>query len=377
MLKSIKVLGFLAVLLLASPAVAADLRWNTGSDNPNLQIAETEQTRNLYTAGPNVVVNANVGKDLTVAGSNLEINGNVGDSLLAAGGSVNVSGDVGGSARIAGGQIRIQSKKITEDLVIAAGTVYISTDTVIVGDLLVAGGNVTVDGTVNGNVKFTGGVLTLNGQVNGNVDAKAKQSFILGPKADIGGTVNYSSREEYIRDPAAKTSAVNFTPLPKGHGAQAVFTFLTFAFFIKLIAGLIVGWLLYRIFRRRFVAAVQATGEDFWKNVGYGLVWLIVVPVVVGVAIATLIGFYAAVIVILVYALIFLISWIVGAAYFGSWLISKIEKKALKVDYVTIAVGVVLASILKFVPVVGWLFAVIITLAAMGYFVRNFKNLKE
>ncbi len=367
----------LLVMMTALPAFAADFRGPTNEDDPNVTLSAEDIVRNLYTAGANVVVNNDVDKDLTAAGSSLELNGNVGDGVLAAGGTINLKGEVGGSARIIGGQVRVDSEQITEDLVVIGGMVYISERTVVVGDLVVIGGNVVMDGTVNGGVRSIGGSLTLNGQINGNVDVKAKEAFILGPKADISGTVNYSSRSEYIRDPAAKTAAVNYTPLERGYGHSGAVAFLTVAFLIKLLALVVVTWVLFQFFRRRFVSAIQNTGESFWKNVAFGLAFMILVPILAVLLFVTFVGYYVAIILLAIYVLLMLLSCIVGMAYFGSWLVSKIEKKEMKTDYLTLILGIVVVSIVGCVPVLGGLLGLILTLAALGHFVRNFKNLKE
>ncbi len=366
--------GMTSLVFAAQSAAAADLRYNTGR-NPNFEVAASDKVTNLYTAGAQVVVNASAARDAVVAGATLQINGNTGDDLIAAGGNVDVDGNVGGSARVVGGNIRINSKSIGQDLVVAGGTVYISADTVVNGDLLVAGGNVYVDGSVKGNVKFNGGNLNLNGAVGGNVDVHATQYFQLGSKADIKGSLNYTSPVEYDRDANAKVAGqVNYTHLAGGGNRANFAALLTIAFLIKLVGALLLAFVLLWLFHNKFTNSVMETGRGFWKNVGIGLVALIVTPIVIVILMFTFIGWYIAAFLGLVYVLVLLLAGIISMSYFGSWFIAKLDKKEMRVDYLTVTLGIVLASVLKLIPLLGWIFVVILVLAGMGVIVKGLKE---
>jgi cytoskeletal protein CcmA (bactofilin family) len=350
--------GFLMsmlVLLLAPTTFAADFRYDQ-NHNPSFEVSQNDSVKNLYTAGSQVVVKANPSKDLVIAGGTLDIDGNVGYDLIAAGGTVNVRGNVGGSARIAGGNIHIDSKTIGEDLVVAGGTVYISTDTVINGDLLVAGGNVYVDG-----------------KINGNILSRNSGSLVLGSNAEVKGSINYSSPYVYQRDPNAKVGGeVKYTHVESHRGAK--YAFLTAAFVVKMLGELVMVLLLLFVLKNIFRNSIQKVGFGFWKNVGFGIIALISIPIAIGILAVSVIGWYAAIMLFLIYILMLMYAWLIAAAYFGSWVISKIKKEEIRVNYLTVALGIILAGILKMFPVLGALFAAALLLAGMGTFIRHYRK---
>ncbi|MDB4940240.1 MAG: hypothetical protein JWO40_665 [Candidatus Doudnabacteria bacterium] len=369
---AVAMLASALTLAFAGTTLAADLRFNN-NNNSALEIGSNESVTNLYTAGSQVIVKAKTAKDLVIAGANLDIDGTVGDDLLAAGGTVNVKGDVSGSARIIGGNIHIDSKVIGQDLVVAGGTVYVSSDTIIYGDLLVAGGNVYVDGAVRGNIKATAGTISLNGAVDGNVDAKTNKGLVLGSSANIKGNVNYTSAYVYQRDANAKVGgAVNYT-IKENHRNYAL-TLLTFGFLVKLAGELLAALLLLWIFKDHFRNAVRKVGYGFWHNVGIGALTLILVPIVAGIFFVTIIGWYVGVALLLMYVLMLMFAWLASAAYFGSWLVSKLDKKEMRVDWLTVIIGIILAALLTTIPLIGFLFGIVLALAGLGIFFRHYRK---
>ncbi len=373
-----KVLAFSAVLVsLAAPAIAADFKFNDNQKNQNLDIPADVVSKNLYTAGAQVTVNASPIKDLVAAGAMVMVNGNVGDDLIAVAGNLNIKGSVGGSARVAGGNVYIDSPTIGEDLLVGGGTVYIHSGTTINGDLIIGSGSVVFDGHVLGNIKFAGGSLTINGKVDGNVDATTSQIISLGSHSEIKGNFNYTAPSNTLqRDPGATILGhVNFTPkAPVRNGFGAM---VTVVMIIRLIAALVVAVLMLTIFKKRFVKTIETVGNNFWKNVGLGLVGMIVVPVVIALLFITIIGYYLAFILIAWFALSIMVSGIVGAAYFGSWLVAKIDRKEIKIDYVTVILGVVLFYVLRFIPLIGWAFAAIIVMAGFGAMLRLYNQTRR
>lgn len=365
-----------AIGVLASPALAADFRSTNGSDSKNLQVPASTNTRNLYAAGAQVTINASPVKDLVVAGGMVNVNGNVGDDLLLAGGNLNVKGTIGGSARIFGGNVYIDSPSIAEDLLVGAGTVYIHSSTIVKGDLIVGGGNVVLDGHVLGNVKIAGGSVVINGKVDGNIDGRISQTFELGAGAEVKGNINYSARLELRQDPAAKVlGQVNYSPLKKGTlGFGPV---LTVVLLIRLLGIVIVAVLLFGLFKNRFTRLALSVGNKFWQNVGIGLAGIIIVPVVVALLFVTLVGYYAAFILIAAFILTLMLGSIIGAAYFGSWLVAKIDRKEIRIDYVAVILGVVLASVLRYVPLLGWIFAGILCFSGFGAMLKAFAQARK
>ena len=377
MLKSRKIIESVLVLaglglIFAGNANAADLRFSNVNNNQIFRVAAGDNVKNLYTAGGQVIVDANSSKDAVIAGGTVTVNGNTADDLIVAGGNIYLKGNVGGSTRVAGGTINVDGK-ITGDLVILGGTVYVSSNAAIGGDVVVAGGSLVIDAPVAGSIQFAGGSLEINNTVGGDINAKLSRGLILDANANIKGTLNYQSPLEYQRDANAKTSGqVNFTQRNLNRTA-AFAALLTIAFFIRLVAVLITSLLLFYFFRKPFTSAVENTRNGgFWKNIGIGFLVLVVTPIVGILLLATIIGYYLAIITFLAYILTLIISGIIGSVALGSWMLWRVNGREFRVDYRAILVGLIVVAILRVIPLVGWLVMLLVLLTGLGAVSRQF-----
>ena len=70
-----------------------------------------------------------------------------------------------------------------------------------------------------------------------------------------------------------------------------------------------------------------------------------------------LVGYYIAGFLALWYLLLLMLSGIVGVVFFGAWIRKLISKSPEFVfDWQTVLLGVVAIMVLKFIPIIGWLF---------------------
>jgi hypothetical protein len=98
-------------------------------------------------------------------------------------------------------------------LAVIGGNALIEKGAVVNGDVVVVGGNLTIDGDISGNVAIIGGNLTLSGKIDGDIAvvggqaALTKTAEVNGDIATLGGQVD--------KDPGAKVSGdiVNNAPL--------------------------------------------------------------------------------------------------------------------------------------------------------------------
>jgi hypothetical protein len=103
---------------------------------------------------------------------------NITGNLLAAGDSVIVDGIIGG------------------DLIVAAN--YITVSGRVEGDILAIGQNINIDGEVGGNIRVIGNTIIINGDVSRNVNAFGSQ-VIIGDNSRIGWDVILGGIDSSIR----------------------------------------------------------------------------------------------------------------------------------------------------------------------------------
>lgn len=155
----------------------------------------------LITAGANIWSNGTIGQDANIAGANLTINSKVGDDLRAAGANININSEVGGELVAAGAYIIISSNTVIEkDAIIAGARVLI--DGTIKGNLDVRGDEIEIKGTVEGNVVVNAqtSLKILEGAViNGNLTYKAPEATNV-PADVVKGETEYNGTSRTHED---------------------------------------------------------------------------------------------------------------------------------------------------------------------------------
>ena len=378
MRKSNKIIVSVAALVLsfaaATLAFAADLRM-APQNNAAILVDQNQHVRNLYAAGATIEQNANSAKDSVLAGSTILINGNIADSLLAAGGNIFVKGTVGGSARIAGGNITLENK-IGEDLLVLGGNTQLTSTAEVDGDVLAAGGSFIINAPVKGNIRFAGGRLLINSKVDGSVNVIAGQ-LQFGPAAVVSGTINYKGNNPALIDPAAKVSSIHFvqrTQPQMNFNPAAVGAAALLAFLLSLAAAIIAAYVLFALFPKRFEHLVNSTMNGFWNNVLYGFIAFVVIPVAAIICAFTLIGLFVALLLAVWYFLTLLVAGLLASAAFGSYLLSRFKKNTVKVNYGTIAFGLFIVAVIKTLPVIGFIFCMLLIFAGLGTMIKAFNK---
>lgn len=353
-------------LVLATPVSAADIRASHDSKKSIFTVGPAEAVKNLYAFAGQLIVNANPSKDLTAAGGNVTINGSTPDDLLVAGGTVNVLGNVGGSARILGGTVNIDST-INDDLAVLGGNVILSAKAIVNQDLAATSVSLALNGPVHGNVKVASTALYINSLVSGNVNFTGSR-LQLGPQADIRGNIDYTSGAPYDRDANAKVAgSVNYHQ-STGKNAGARFrNFIAAGFLLKVIAVILAGLFLLWVMRRKYEAVSIEAENNFWKNVGWGLLMFVAVPIAAFILAITLAGIYIALILFFAWILALFFAWIAGATAFGMRALKFMNRGSRPTfRYGPVALALLISMILSGVPVLGALFALILTLAGLG-----------
>lgn len=361
---------FFVTLFLPPASLAADIR-----AGDTVIIPESEKNLNdLYIFGKTVQISAPVTNDIVVAGGDVNLNSSVSDDIIAAGGNLRIVGSSGGSVRIAGGNIIIDSK-IGRDLVVAGGNITILGSSEINGDLIANGGEINILGTVNGKVISNGGKVTINGKVGKQVEGNV-QDLTIGPNARIGGDLTYSSPQKAKISQGAQINGTEHFKLvqqQQKEPAEKVGAIITTFSIYKLIADIIISLILIYFFRQLLTRMfTKSFVEEPLKNGIYGLIFLIVMPIV---SVFLLFLLWLGVVSFLFYAIILIIAVYVSKIFLG-WLIVRWsynrDKKPYILDWKAAVIGPIIVFLISLIPVIGWLFLAIIYLITTGALIREF-----
>lgn len=324
---------------------------------------------NLYVGSGNVAVTGIVTGDLLVGGGNILVSGAVEKDVLLAGGNINLTGEVRDDARLIGGQIII-GNNVAGDLVAAGGTVQLLPDATVGKDVLLAGGRVISDGAVEGNLQIAGGEIVINGKVMGDVLIFGSQSVVIGKNAVIDGNLKYNSpAKANVADGAVIKGKIEFRELPAREREikSALAGFLGFVGIVKLLSAVVLVSLLVIFFKSQMTGLSRNAMDNFGKELTRGLVLFIVTPVVSVILFATFLGAAVGGVLLLSYILLVVLAMFVDAIILGSWIAKVLLKKQeIEVSWLNASLGVFLLAIVSFIPILGWLFAFVFFLVALG-----------
>jgi cytoskeletal protein CcmA (bactofilin family) len=323
------------------------------------------QEQNIYAAGSNVLVAADADADVVVAGGQVTIADKVAGDVLAAGGTVEVQAQTGGDVRIAGGQLTIDGP-VGGDAVAAGGDVTLSPQTVVNGRAWLAGGEINMDARLKNALSAAGGVINISGQVLGDVELRGEHINIL-PGASIEGQLNYYSPTQATIDPKAHIGGkITYHLIKSERPSAAVIVGVALVAFISL---LLAGIVLYLLFPRLSFSAIKAIHIETGKSIALGLALFITVPFTAIVLFSTFIGGTLAIILLAVYFVFMISSYLILALFTGDIVMRLVRfspENSKGMAIAALTVGLLILFVVLLIPFLGFLVEFIATLFALG-----------
>jgi hypothetical protein len=373
MSKVFSVLIFLLLLFVFSSqflslASAADVR----GENILIIPSEEKNLNDLYLFGNSITVEAPVTNDLVAAGRDISVDNNVSGNIMAAGGTLRIKGNSGGSVRVAGGNIVIEGE-VGRDLVVAGGTVTITKTATIAGDLLIAGGQLAIQGTVHGKAMINGGKALIEGIIDKQVEGNVGQ-LSIGPGAVIGGNLTYSSPEKATIEKSAMIKGTqHYTRIekPKNETKQFGAIFATFSLY-KLIGDILVSVALIFFLSKFMQTFVGRITSAPFRDFVWGLAFVALTPLI---SLFLLVFLLPGVAAFIIYSLVLVFS-VYLAKVFAGWLVIRWwyrrQKKEYIVDWKAGVVGPLILFVAGFVPILGWLLIAILYMISVGALIQEF-----
>lgn len=372
-----KLFALLLALVLVSWSAAEDARaveFRVGNDI----FLDQEQvlSDDLYVAGGTVNVSQEVRGDLLVAGGLVTIDGNVRQDLIVAGGRVVINGNVGDDLRVIGGQVEIK-QKVNGDVLVFGGNGVLEKTALVGGDVILAGGNFDLKGDVGGNVEGVVGRMTITGNVARNVDLEVSGKLILSGKARIGGDLDYRAPLASEIDSESVRGNLRYEPLEiasawswEKNRHLLSSGFLSYRLFL-FAAYALLALLFIQISPYFFVNGILEARGNFWRSLGVGIAAVIAAAFAALLAFVSGIGFFVGITLMFSLILSVIFAQIFVGVLLGSHLL-KIDKNSPKGRiFVAFLIGFFGYSLLTMIPIIGTIFALIASLAAVGVFLRH------
>jgi len=311
----------------------------------------------FYALGNTVAISGEVTEDLLVLGGTTKINGRIGSDLAVLAASVHVDGVVGDDARIVGGEVTV-SGEVKGDLVVVSGTLKVLSTAKIGGDIIFFGNDAEISGEVGKSIYGTSDRIRIEGVVKGDVDIRT-DALVLGDRADITGTVKYISASEIIRAQNARVAGavVRNEPTIESASLRTALVPLLILLFAALVWHLLFGRLLTRV-------STQAVTHPLRSMIiGFGLLFL--VPISVGILVASTLGGLLGLTLLFVYVALLLASTTIAGIVAGSYLLTAIYPKY-STGIPSVLLGTTTFFLLLFIPIIGVALCITIILVTMG-----------
>jgi len=398
----------LVALLGATPALAADRR----SGEAVVIGANEVIADDLYVAANTIIIDGTIQGDLLAVGATVTINGTVEGDVLAAAQAVVINGTVRDDVRVAGMAIQFgPNAQIGDDVLGGANSIEQQAGSTFGGDAYLGGSQALLAGTTRGSVEGGFAALEIRGTVGGDVtvDVGDRDTMLVTPwspgmgvatpavrsgltvadGATIGGTLHYTAPQDgQIGSAAQVANGITRTPTPTAaaavvspyqgliDGLRRYVTLFAIGLFLLWLAPTWIGGLGTTV-RRRPLATIG------WGTVGFagtivllGLIPLVAILLMVlfgwltlgGLAgITFVLGTAAFSTVLTGFTLLvsYLVQIIVGLLV-GRWLLGLIQPRWAEGRAAPLALGLALYVVLRTIPGLGILTALIVTLLGVG-----------
>ena len=364
--------AFAAIAVVCAGAAAA-LEMRSG-DEVNVDGAQSDM---VFAAGETVTLSLTATDDVFAAGSDIFVRGAKLAHAITAGGEISFEDFTAGDVIAAAGEIDVVSGEIADDFVAAGGSIDLKRAARIGGDVVVAGGELTIEAPIGASLRAAGGEIELDGEVAGDVYLDGGR-VTIGPEARIHGALTHRAREIQISPQAQIDGEVTvLRPRPEpnfAHMAQ-VAAWMTFSI---VLGFLLLGVIVALAFPRLMNDVAQIARAHPLSMLGFGLLLAIFAPILILLLVITVFGIPVALAFGAAFGLMWFLAFVSAGYAFGMFLRSRVRQgdgapdMAERALWVTI--GLIALCLACFIPVIGvfvWLVASLLGLGALSLqFVR-------
>jgi len=343
-------LGLSIVLVAGSvPALAA----TTVSGEPDATVSSSIDD-DLFTAGQTVSVDAPIKGEIFAAGQTVTISNRPDRSIFAAGLTVSLSSGAGYNAFV-GGQTVTLNGDYGHDVFVVGSSVVVESGARIRGSLYVTGNVLVVHGTIDGDVKASGQSFTSDATIGKSVNIDASTVSFSG--GSIGGDLSYAGSAKTIGldQVSVKGSTIKSDPSATGFSQPSSTTDRSVSVLdalMALVTMILIGALFILLTPVRLTAISETVRQDWVGSFLTGLVTLMVTPMLIGVALATLIGWPVALIVGFLYVSVLITSSFVAPIILGSLIIKPAKSER---PWRALLLGALIVAVTAALPVIGWI----------------------
>lgn len=319
-----------------------------------------------FAAGRSVDIDTDVAGDAIAAGGEVTLSSAVSGDAVLAGRDVRIDGDTGASVYAAGREVAIESS-VGRNVRIAGTIVDIGRHAQIGGNASIAGAHVEVDGAIEGYLQVAGGRVYIDGTVGGDVEVHARE-VVLGPNARIDGALRYRSPNALEQNAHAVVGG-GIERLTMHEPTSGVHVMRHIGRGIWTVGLMIVAVLLAAATPSFSMRVSERVRQHFLLSLLLAFAVIVGVPVAAILLFATGIGAPLGMMAILAYPILLLLGYVSAGVASGDAVLRRIKPNHVmnkRWRAVFAALGVLVISLLAWLPWVGHYVALIAVLAGVG-----------
>lgn len=338
---------FLSIAVLV-PFYAKAAFLQTG-DNVKIE----QSVKNAYLFGNKVELSTDATGDLVAAASEINIKNRVAESLFGAGATINIEGTIGKNVRTFSGDF-FQKGEVGDDLIAFFGKGELGGST-INGDLILGGGEVKSNATVRGKTKIYSDSAVLSGEYDGDVEATSDNLTISEGTLIKGKLIHRGANEASIAESAKIEQGIAYTKTESAKKGFVKFVSVAGAVNVlqSLLSLIIVTLILTSFFKEYSTKILKHSDDNKAKAALYGILTIIVTPLVILITLISVIGSILGVIVGFAYILALILAYCFAAIYIGKIFMKLIGREEEKGLYLSCTAGSILAVLISMIPYVG------------------------
>jgi hypothetical protein len=344
------------IFLIVSIGTAAEYR--TGQ-SVYLTAKDTLKS-DLFAGAETVTISGILLGDIFAGCKHLDIKGEVEDDVIAGCQTLRIGNKVGDQVIGFAQNITIDSE-VGGDVMAYAEEVWITKNAHILGNLHVGTANLNFEGgIVEGKILGGAGRAYLNGKVFKNVDISLG-SVKFGEDYNAMKGTNLKLHEALDENAEFVPDDLEITYHESKHFFQSWF------FYWSLVSMFVVGVLLISIFKNFFFDLVTYAKQDIWKNLGFGAIIFVVVPIAIVIMLVLVITIPVSLILLAAYLVVLYLSSIITGLVFGDYVVNMLKKNGNSKQLIwSLLLGVILITLIPNIPAIGWLFCLLFICFGMG-----------
>lgn len=394
-IKRIASIAALGLILTTSTALAA-VTTKEGDDNIEMRFGN-----DFYGAGNSVSVMQSQPDDVFAAGNRIIVSGEIKGDVNAAGSNVTINGIVHDDVRIFAGDATINGN-VEGDVMMFGGTLYIAEGSSISGSILVAGGEITINGDVLGDADIDGGSIKLNGSIEGTANIRGKHVAIAGM---IGGDTIVSAQTLNLNDGTTIRGNLNYwqgdgetdttgkvmgtatfdsdleqkKPMNETEAAGALAAILAAVTIVGILYAALTIGIFILVTRTFFTDSAKKLQTQPWWALLTGFLYFAAMPFAILLLMITFIGIPLALMLLALYIFSIVFAKLIASIVFTRWFELRSKKKWHPVAVYFGAIGMyIVLSLVSIIPFVGWLIYLLACVMAFGAFeMVKFERVKK